>query len=159
VRACAQPRRERARRRCCAGSLVVRTGGAGEGDMAETSPAHEKRRVENGHGGASPVRGRWRGRAHGVDSGAWMAWLVGYPSGEGEGDDGKERVRWPVAQRRRRHNGLPGQRWRRRRRRSDRRRVAASDRSVGTMARRPRRRCGCQDGGAVGFGPALLGRR
>jgi hypothetical protein len=61
-------RRERARWRCCAGSSVARTGGTGEGDVAETSPAHEKWHGEKeARRGASPARGRWRGRARGVD--------------------------------------------------------------------------------------------
>jgi hypothetical protein len=53
----------------------------------------------------------------------------------------------------RRRNGLPGRRrWR------DSRRAAASDQSVGTAVRQPRRRWGYRDGGAVGFGPSLSGR-
>jgi hypothetical protein len=69
---------------------MARTGGAGEGDAMETSPAHGKRRGEKGHGGASPARGRRRGRARGVDGGARMARLDGYPGGGGDGDGGRE---------------------------------------------------------------------
>jgi hypothetical protein len=80
---------------------MARTGGAGEGDAMETSPAHGKRRGEKGHGGASPARGRRRGRARGVDGGARMARLDGDLHGENGGEvsgNGRERVRRPVVQ-------------------------------------------------------------
>jgi hypothetical protein len=44
------------------------------GSVVASSPTHERRRGE-GHGGASPARGRHRGRARGVDGGARMARL------------------------------------------------------------------------------------
>jgi hypothetical protein len=47
---------------------------------AATLPVHE-RRCGEGHGGASPARGWRRGRARGIDGGAWTARRCG----EGDG--------------------------------------------------------------------------
>jgi hypothetical protein len=80
-----------------------------------------------------------------VDGDGRMAWLGDDLHGENGGEVSGGRL----SAKTRRHNGLPGRRWQRRRRRRDHRRAAASDQQVGTATRRPRRRWGCRDDGAV----------